>query len=236
MKPERLIFAIRHNGVDYYPDCCLDPGLEFGPRKDLRAILSVLKEKKDDWRIAYWFASVNSFLGGKRPQDELARQPDKVLDAARDEIDGVRHGWDGGDYSIAALTRPTEQSDRQKARRSTASTTTFIGMTGQSRPGERQIQSDLRSNGRPVPTLCGGNTFECAAMETVFHDVPFCAGLKTYDKTKLDAKLHSEISPDRDLLLADLSNTALRKLGISRSQLIDTEKDRYSKPRPRDMP
>jgi len=64
-------------------------------------------------------------------------------------------------------------------------------------------------------------------METVFHDVPFSPGLKTYDKTKLGAKLHSEIRPDRDLRLADLTNTALRKIGISRAQLIDTEKDRY---------
>jgi hypothetical protein len=29
------------------------------------------------------------------------------------------------------------------------------------------------------------------------------------------------------LILADLSNTALRKVGVSRAQLIDTEKDRY---------
>jgi hypothetical protein len=91
-KRDGLIFAIRHNGIDYYPDYCLDPELEFRPRKELPAILTVLKAKKDDWKIAYWFASVNSFLGGRRPQDELEKRPDKVLDAARDEIDGVLHG------------------------------------------------------------------------------------------------------------------------------------------------
>jgi hypothetical protein len=93
--------------------------------------------------------------------------------------------------------------------------------------GNARFSPIFDSKGSSIPTLYGGSTFECAAMETVFHDVPFAAGLKTYDKTKLDAKLYSEISPDRDLLLADLSNTALRKLGVSRNQLIDTEKDRY---------
>jgi hypothetical protein len=91
-KREGLIFAIRHNGVDYYPYYCLDHESDFRPRKELQTILAVLREKKDDWRIAYWFASVNSFLGGRRPQDLLAEQPDKVLAAARDEIHGVLHG------------------------------------------------------------------------------------------------------------------------------------------------
>ena len=45
--------------------------------------------------------------------------------------------------------------------------------------------------GEPVPTLYGGATFACAAMETVFHDVPFAPGLKTLDKTKLTRQVHS---------------------------------------------
>lgn len=85
--------------------------------------------------------------------------------------------------------------------------------------------------GASVPTLYGGVTFECAAMETVFHDVPFAAGLKTYDKAKLIGQVSSKVIPKRDLLLADLSSTALRKLGVQRGQLIDTEKDRYSQTR-----
>lgn len=35
------------------------------------------------------------------------------------------------------------------------------------------------------PTLYGGTTVEYAAMETVFHDVPYAPGLKTYEKSKL---------------------------------------------------
>jgi hypothetical protein len=82
-----------------------------------------------------------------------------------------------------------------------------------------------------VPTLYGGTTFDCAAMETVFHDIPFAAGLKTYDRQKLTGQVYSQVAPQRNFALADLSSTALRKLGIRRNQLIDTEKDRYPETR-----
>jgi hypothetical protein len=81
--------------------------------------------------------------------------------------------------------------------------------------------------GHAVPTLYGGSSFECAAMETVFHDVPFAPGFKSYDKSALKGQVHSRISSKQDLVLADLRSKALRKLGVPRSQLIDTEKDQY---------
>lgn len=81
--------------------------------------------------------------------------------------------------------------------------------------------------GASIPTLYGGTTFECAAMETIFHDVPFAPGLKTFDKAKLTDQAYSIVTPRRDLVLADLSATALRALGLRRSELIDTEKDQY---------
>jgi hypothetical protein len=63
-------------------------------------------------------------------------------------------------------------------------------------------------------------------METVFHEVAFTAGLKTFDKQKLTDQVYSQVTPKRDLNLADLSATALRKLGVQRNELIDTEKDK----------
>jgi RES domain-containing protein len=83
----------------------------------------------------------------------------------------------------------------------------------------------------PICVLYGGETFDCAVMETAFHDVPFAPGLKTYDKQKLENLVHSVLIPTSDLALADLSNVALRKLGIPRNQLIDTEKACYPKTR-----
>jgi len=81
--------------------------------------------------------------------------------------------------------------------------------------------------GALIPTLYAGDSFECAAMETVFHDVPYVAGVKTYDKAKLTGQTYSQLQAAHDLFLADLSSKALRKLGVRRDQLIDTEKDQY---------
>lgn len=81
--------------------------------------------------------------------------------------------------------------------------------------------------GKAIPTLYGGSTFDCAAMETVFHDVSFSPGFKSFDKAKLKDQVHSQVQANVDLVLADLRGKALRKLGVSRKQLIDTEKDLY---------
>lgn len=93
--------------------------------------------------------------------------------------------------------------------------------------GNARFSPIKSADGASIPTLYGGTTFECAAMETVFHDVPFAPGLKTFDKQKLVDQSYSTVQPQRDIVLADLSATALRNLGIQRSELIDTEKDRY---------
>jgi hypothetical protein len=95
------------------------------------------------------------------------------------------------------------------------------------RRGNARFSPIKTANGASVPTLYGGMTFDSAAMETVFHDVPFVAGLKTFDKNKLTDQVYSQVTSKRNLGLADLSTTALRKLGVQRNELIDTEKDKY---------
>ncbi len=88
--------------------------------------------------------------------------------------------------------------------------------------------SPLRdASGKTIPTLYAGTTMACALMETVFHDVPHVAGFKSFDKGKLRDQQHSVIKATQGLQLIDLSTVALRKLGIRRTQLIDTEKDQY---------
>lgn len=98
--------------------------------------------------------------------------------------------------------------------------------------GNARFSPIKNASGAGIPTLYGGTTFDCAAMETVFHDVPFAPGLKTYDKVKLADQVYSQITPQGDFVLAYLSVPALRKLGIKRSQIIDTEKDGYPATRP----
>lgn len=91
-KKDKQIFAVRHRGVDYFPGYAVDPSTDYRPAKGLAKVLAVLRGRKDDWGLAYWFASVNSFLGGKRPQDLLIDQPARVVAAAEDEVAGVLHG------------------------------------------------------------------------------------------------------------------------------------------------
>jgi hypothetical protein len=82
-------------------------------------------------------------------------------------------------------------------------------------------------HGKPIPTLYGGTTMDCALMETVFHDVPHTAGFKSLDKGKLVEQRHSTVRVEQELQLVDLASVPLRKLGVTRKQLIDTEKDQY---------
>ena len=91
-KKDGQIFAVRHRGVDYFPGYALDPSTGYRPARGLARVLGVFRGRKDEWGLAYWFASVNSFLGGKRPQDLLIGQPDRVVAAAVDEVAGVLHG------------------------------------------------------------------------------------------------------------------------------------------------
>lgn len=93
--------------------------------------------------------------------------------------------------------------------------------------GNARFSPIKNAAGEPIPTLYGGSSFACAAMESVFHDVPYAPGLKTLDKAKLHGQVHSQLEALEELLLADFSSRALRKFGVARSQLIDTEKDQY---------
>lgn len=97
--------------------------------------------------------------------------------------------------------------------------------------GNARFSPIVNSAGKPVPTLYGGSSFTCAAMEAVFHDVPFAPGLKSFAKHKLDGQSHSVLDTRAALTLADLRDVPLRKLGVERKQLIDTEKDTYGQTR-----
>lgn len=69
-------------------------------------------------------------------------------------------------------------------------------------------------------------------METVFHDVPFVAGPKIWSKTSHVAdKVCSQLTLSPDLALIDLSAIPLRKLGISRKDLIESDGSQYPETR-----
>ncbi|WP_418648288.1 RES family NAD+ phosphorylase [Thauera butanivorans] len=97
--------------------------------------------------------------------------------------------------------------------------------------GNARFSPIRKAKGDLIPTLYAAATFEAALMESVFHDIPHTPGFKQFDKRKLQGQMHSEVQATQDLKLADLSSKPLRKLGVTRKQLIDTEKDQYPKTR-----
>lgn len=87
--------------------------------------------------------------------------------------------------------------------------------------------SPLFAGARVIPTIYAGENFDCAAMETVFHDVPFAAGPKRVAKIKFQTTAYSILECRQDFHLVDLRGPALRKLGVPRSKLIDTTAHHY---------
>jgi len=93
--------------------------------------------------------------------------------------------------------------------------------------GDARFSPIQNAQGQAIPTLYAANTFQAALMESVFHDVPHESGFKLFDWRKLQSQVHSQLKIHSDLVLADLTSKPLRKLGVTRKQLIDTEKDQY---------
>jgi len=92
-KRDGRIFSIKPLGsVELFPAYGLDPLKGFRPIEELAEIITILKDQKDGWGLAYWFSSLNGFLGGRRPQDVLSKAPREVVAAAADEAEGVKHG------------------------------------------------------------------------------------------------------------------------------------------------
>ncbi len=91
-KRERRIFSIHHNGSDYFPIYALNKDAGYQPLSAMAEVLKVFDGTKDDWGLAYWFISMNSYLGGERPQDLLIAVPARVVAAAEYEVAGVTHG------------------------------------------------------------------------------------------------------------------------------------------------
>lgn len=98
--------------------------------------------------------------------------------------------------------------------------------------GNARFSPLVGAAGVVIPTIYAGTTLDCALMETVFHDVPFAAGLKIWSKaTHVAGEIYSQLTLSRDLALIDLSAIPLRKLGISRKDLIECDGSHYPETR-----
>jgi hypothetical protein len=91
LKKAGALFAISRDGEDLYPVYALDKENAYRPYPVVKEILAALKHRRG-WSLANWFESPNGYLANRKPRELLATQPAEVLQAARAEAEGVRHG------------------------------------------------------------------------------------------------------------------------------------------------
>lgn len=82
-KKDRRLFAIHRDGRDYFPRYALGP--DFRPLPAVAQVLNVLLW--DGEQLAAWFESTSSSLGGKRPRELIARNPEAVIRAASQAVE-----------------------------------------------------------------------------------------------------------------------------------------------------
>lgn len=83
-KQRRRVFALNHGGQDHYPRYLF--GDDFRPLAAAEEVLNVLQGFSAS-RLASWFESRNGLLGGQRPRELLASEPERVVEAAHRTLD-----------------------------------------------------------------------------------------------------------------------------------------------------
>ena len=107
----------------------------------------------------------------------------------------------------------------------TYAATSFNPGTGPSRSRFAPIKS---ATGLAIPTLYAAQTFECAAHETVFHDIVHDQPLKSVPLSRLEPVIHSVVETQRDLAMVQLFEPDLNAWGLTRHDLIDTLPSHYA--------
>jgi hypothetical protein len=82
--------------------------------------------------------------------------------------------------------------------------------------------------GTVIPTAYFATTLDCAAHETVFHEVPHDAAVKTVPYDELRDRDHAELDVTSPLTLCPLFQPDLARLGVARVELIDTRPGAYA--------
>lgn len=92
LRRERKIFGVKHAGK------CLHPRAQFDEASGtvlpvVPKLLALLPKEDNGWRNLFWLFEQRRSLGGKRPADLLATQPEAVLNAARDTVEASDAHW-----------------------------------------------------------------------------------------------------------------------------------------------
>lgn len=82
--------------------------------------------------------------------------------------------------------------------------------------------------GECVPSLYAGSEIECAVYETIFHDVPVKALMKSVRKKDVVIRSHTELKVQRPLNLVALFNPDLKAWRITRDALIASTPEYYT--------
>ena len=85
----------------------------------------------------------------------------------------------------------------------------------------------VRADGSFVATAYAAADYECAAHETVFHEIQHDAPRKTITLLSIEPLSHAVLATGRDLILATLFEPDLNAWDLTRGQLIDTLADCY---------
>jgi hypothetical protein len=86
------LISVSDRSQEYFPAFAFGEATVQRPTAEFGAVINVLREKKDGWGMAFWFASSNHYLGGNRPQDLLRSSSECVRRAAEEEVAGILHG------------------------------------------------------------------------------------------------------------------------------------------------
>lgn len=85
----------------------------------------------------------------------------------------------------------------------------------------------LFARGTAVPTLYGSNTFDGAVSETLFRFVPVAGPNRSIAQWNLMPLVSCTLLPARPLRLVQLRGLGLRKLQLSRVEMIESRADQY---------
>ncbi len=99
--------------------------------------------------------------------------------------------------------------------------------------GDARFSPIERPDGTIVPVLYGASTLAGAMMETVFHEVPTPPGgyILDIDALREQHLVVSRLRTKRRLQTVDLSVKGLKRLGLHRTDLIDTPVTAYPRTR-----
>lgn len=97
-----------------------------------------------------------------------------------------------------------------------------VGFNPGTGPSQSRFAPIMNPAGVFIPTLYAAESFECAAHESVFHDIVPDQAVKRIPLSRLEPVRHSLIQPARALAMVQLFEPDLNAWQLTRQELIDT--------------